>query len=101
MKRIVVGCRGTQPDVSFARATFVLQVIKSLSEQSASSTGPAGIGDAAALVHHVPYRESKLTTLLKHALGGNSLTLMVACLSPLDIHAEENASTLRYAAMVR
>mgnify|MGYP000344647330 CR=1 FL=1 len=50
---------------------------------------------------HVPYRESKLTTLLKHALGGNSLTLMIACLSPLDAHNEENISTLRYATMAR
>ena len=46
----------------------------------------------------VPYRESKLTCLLKQSLGGNSYTLMVACLSPSDRFLEENLSTLNYAA---
>lgn len=45
----------------------------------------------------VPYRESKLTSLLKQSLGGNSYTLMVACLSPSDRYIEENLSTLNYA----
>lgn len=46
----------------------------------------------------VPYRESKLTQLLKQSLGGNSYTLMMACLSPSDRFIEENISTLNYAA---
>ena len=46
---------------------------------------------------HIPYRDSKLTSLLKQSLGGNSFTLMVACLSPSDRFAEENISTLNYA----
>jgi hypothetical protein len=37
-------------------------------------------------------------TLLKQSLGGNSQTLMVACLNPADAHAEEALSTLTYAA---
>lgn len=45
-----------------------------------------------------PYREAKLTSLLKHALGGNSHTVMVACLSPNDLFASENLNTLTYAA---
>lgn len=45
----------------------------------------------------MPYRESKLTCLLKQSLGGNSYTLMVACLSPSDKYFEENLSTLNYA----
>ena len=47
---------------------------------------------------YVPYRESKLTTILKQSLGGNSYTLMIACLAPLDTFIEENVSTLNYAA---
>ena len=46
----------------------------------------------------VPYRESKLTQLLKQSLGGNSYTLMMACLSPSDKYVDENVSTLQYAA---
>ena len=46
---------------------------------------------------HVPYRDSKLTSLLKQSLGGNSYCLMIACLSPSDDNYEENLSTLMYA----
>eukprot|EP00397_Hematodinium_sp_SG-2012_P019601 GEMP01020147.1.p1 GENE.GEMP01020147.1~~GEMP01020147.1.p1 ORF type:complete len:536 (+),score=126.00 GEMP01020147.1:91-1698(+) len=48
-------------------------------------------------VRHVPYRESKLTSLLQHSLGGNSVTAMVACLNPDDQNFEDNVSTLKYA----
>ncbi|XP_077459760.1 kinesin-like protein KIF17 isoform X2 [Stigmatopora argus] len=46
---------------------------------------------------HVPYRDSKLTRLLRDSLGGNTRTLMVACLSPSGADYEETLSTLRYA----
>ena len=46
---------------------------------------------------HIPYRDSKLTSLLKQSLGGNSYSLMVACLAPSDAYVEENLSTLNYA----
>ncbi|KAH7123790.1 kinesin family protein-like protein [Dendryphion nanum] len=45
----------------------------------------------------VPYRDSILTWLLKDSLGGNSLTAMIAAISPADINFEETLSTLRYA----
>lgn len=31
---------------------------------------------------YVGYRDSKLTRLLQDSLGGNSITLMIACVSP-------------------
>jgi hypothetical protein len=51
----------------------------------------------ATALSHIPYRDSKLTCLLKQSLGGNSYCLMIACLSPSDAYLEENISTLNYA----
>ncbi|KAM0340097.1 hypothetical protein ACHAPU_010670 [Fusarium lateritium] len=45
----------------------------------------------------VPYRDSILTWLLKDSLGGNSMTAMIAAVSPADINFDETLSTLRYA----
>ncbi|CAF4799032.1 unnamed protein product [Pieris macdunnoughi] len=49
----------------------------------------------------ISYRDSKLTRLLQDSLGGNSLTLMVACVSPADFNLDETVSTLRYADRAR
>lgn len=46
---------------------------------------------------HIPYRDSKLTRLLQSSLGGNTKTLMIACVSPADNNYDETLSTLRYA----
>jgi kinesin family protein 15 len=46
---------------------------------------------------HIPYRDSKLTTLLRDSLGGNAKTVMVACISPAAINSAETLSTLRFA----
>jgi len=46
---------------------------------------------------HIPYRDSKLTRLLQESLGGNSVTMMIAALSPADNNFDETLSTLRYA----
>lgn len=50
---------------------------------------------------HVPYRQSKLTRLLQDALGGNSNTFFLACVSPADTNASETLSTLKYANRAR
>jgi kinesin family protein 6/9 len=46
---------------------------------------------------HIPYRQSKLTYLLKDSIGGNSKTLMVANVWPEADHLEETISTLKFA----
>nr|CDQ00863.2 BMA-KLP-12, isoform a [Brugia malayi] len=46
---------------------------------------------------HIPYRDSKLTRLLQDSLGGNSRTLMIACISPSDCDYVETLNTLKYA----
>ena len=40
------------------------------------------LGDLGASGTYIGYRDSKLTRLLQDSLGGNSMTLMVACVSP-------------------
>ncbi|CAN6449501.1 unnamed protein product [Victoria cruziana] len=50
---------------------------------------------------HVPYRDSKLTRLLQDSLGGNSKTVMIACVSPAETNAEETLNTLKYANRAR
>ena len=47
--------------------------------------------------NHVPYRNSKLTRLLKFSLGGNCKTVMIVCVSPSSAHFDETQNTLRYA----
>lgn len=49
----------------------------------------------------ISYRDSKLTRLLQDSLGGNSITLMIACVSPADYNLDETMSTLRYADRAR
>jgi hypothetical protein len=46
---------------------------------------------------HIPYRDSKLTFLLKDALGGNSKTCLIATVSPAEASISETTSTLEFA----
>lgn len=84
--------------ININKGLFVLgQVVSALSElgqnQQGSSAGTANT--------HIPYRDSKLTRLLQDSLGGNSRTVMVACVSPADSNVEESTNTLRYAQRTR
>jgi hypothetical protein len=46
---------------------------------------------------HVPYRDSKLTRLLQDSLGGNTKTILIACVAPTTLHTVETLSTLSFA----
>lgn len=46
---------------------------------------------------HIPYRNSKLTRLLKFSLGGNCRTVMIVCVAPTSAHLEDTGNTLAYA----
>ncbi|KAI7872054.1 P-loop containing nucleoside triphosphate hydrolase protein [Spinellus fusiger] len=61
----------------------------------------SALGDASRRASHVPYRDSKLTRLLQDSLGGNSQTLMLACVSPLEVNLLETQNTLKYANRAR
>lgn len=49
----------------------------------------------------VPYRDSKLTRILKDSLGGNSHTYMITCISLAARHHEETLHTLLYASRAK
>ncbi|CAG2118482.1 unnamed protein product, partial [Medioppia subpectinata] len=50
---------------------------------------------------HIPYRNSKLTRILSDSLGGNSKTLLIACIGPAKMNIEESVSTLRFASTTK
>ncbi|CEM33404.1 unnamed protein product [Vitrella brassicaformis CCMP3155] len=51
--------------------------------------------------HHVPYRDSKLTRILQDSLGGNSKTVMIACVSGSQADFAETYNTIKYASRAR
>lgn len=55
------------------------------------------LADKSKKASFVPYRDSKLTRLLKDSLSGNILTTMIVCVSPLAEGYEETVNTLNYA----
>ncbi|XP_051919424.1 kinesin-like protein kif7 [Hippocampus zosterae] len=59
------------------------------------------LGDPKRKGSHIPYRDSKITRILKDSLGGNSKTLMVACISPSSSDFDESLNTLNYAMKAR
>lgn len=61
----------------------------------------SALGDETKRGTHVPYRDSKLTRLLQDSLGGNSRTVMIACVSPSSDNAAETLNTLKYAHRAR
>lgn len=61
----------------------------------------SALGDDTRRATHIPYRDSKLTRLLQDSLGGNSQTLMLACVSPADTNFMETLNTLKYANRAR
>ncbi|NXW81937.1 KIF9 protein, partial [Alopecoenas beccarii] len=50
---------------------------------------------------HVPFRQSKLTHVLKDSLGGNCNTVLVANICGEAVHVEETLSSLRFATRMK
>nr|XP_020653714.1 kinesin-like protein KIF18B [Pogona vitticeps]XP_020653715.1 kinesin-like protein KIF18B [Pogona vitticeps]XP_020653716.1 kinesin-like protein KIF18B [Pogona vitticeps] len=55
------------------------------------------LADAKSKKPHIPYRDSKLTRLLKDSIGGNCRTIMIAAVSPSALSYEDTYNTLKYA----
>eukprot|EP00578_Thalassiosira_sp_NH16_P001528 CAMPEP_0181141098 /NCGR_PEP_ID=MMETSP1071-20121207/35646_1 /TAXON_ID=35127 /ORGANISM="Thalassiosira sp., Strain NH16" /LENGTH=1449 /DNA_ID=CAMNT_0023228073 /DNA_START=59 /DNA_END=4408 /DNA_ORIENTATION=+ len=83
--------------ININKGLFVLgQVVSALSEHGQRIHAGGSNHHA-----HIPYRDSKLTRLLQDSLGGNSRTVMIACISPAESNIEESINTLRYAERTR
>lgn len=50
---------------------------------------------------HIPYRDSKLTRILQHSLGGNARTAIICTLSPAFSHVEQSRNTLFFASRAK
>ncbi|XP_015314691.2 kinesin-like protein KIF7 isoform X3 [Bos indicus x Bos taurus] len=57
----------------------------------------SALGDPQRRGSHIPYRDSKITRILKDSLGGNAKTMMIACISPSSSDFDETLNTLNYA----
>ena len=89
IKRTHATGQGVKEGININKGLLVLgNVISALASQASNNSKKETF---------VPYRDSKLTRLLKGSLGGNHKTLMVACLSPSGSNTEESLNTLRYA----
>ncbi|XP_061335162.1 kinesin-like protein KIF18A isoform X2 [Pezoporus flaviventris] len=55
------------------------------------------LADPKSKKQHIPYRNSKLTRLLKDSLGGNCRTIMIAAISPSSMFYDDTYNTLKYA----
>ncbi|KAJ3353221.1 hypothetical protein HDU83_007049 [Entophlyctis luteolus] len=85
--------------ISINQGLLVLgRVINSLTEGKCGANGTSNTQEPATVV---PYRDSKLTRFLQDSLGGNSKTVMLACISPVESNLSETVNTLRYAARAR
>lgn len=78
-----IGLTGTEgklakESIDINKSLFTLrQVISTLADWNKSKS-------TAKEHSHIPYRDSKLTSILKQSIGGNSYCLMIACISPND-----------------
>jgi len=79
-------------------------------EASSSSSDPgangvlkviSALGDGKKKGGHIPYRDSKISRVLQEALGGNSASLIIAALSPLDKSYQDTLTCLQYCQLVK
>ncbi|KAK0136203.1 Kinesin-like protein KIF27 [Merluccius polli] len=71
-------------------------VIRALSDPGRGRRGNSAGGGV-----HIPYRDAKITRLLRDSLGGTAHTLMVACVSPSHHSMAETLSVLQFAHRAR
>lgn len=57
----------------------------------------SALGDPKRKSVHIPYRDAKITRILKDSLGGNAKTVMITCISPSSLDFDESLNSLKYA----
>uniref|UniRef100_A0A3Q2Q353 Kinesin motor domain-containing protein n=1 Tax=Fundulus heteroclitus TaxID=8078 RepID=A0A3Q2Q353_FUNHE len=76
-----------------------------LKESALINTGLLALGNVIRALSdrgaHVPYRDAKITRLLRDSLGGNAHTVMVACVSPSHHFVAETLNVLQFASKAR
>ena len=79
------------------------EVISKLSEAfTKDAKGDKGKGKKGGnKMDHIPYRNSKLTRILKQSLGGNTFTAVLLCMSPAPIYRENSVSTLKFGVLCK
>lgn len=87
-----------QEGISINKGLLVLgNVVTALQQKHMQSSQQQGQGSTKNASHiHVPYRESKLTRLLKDSLGGNGITVLLSCISPSSGNVDETSNTLYF-----
>ncbi|KAK4768911.1 hypothetical protein SAY86_027061 [Trapa natans] len=102
-KLVLVDLAGSEKIEKTGAEGMVLEEAKTINKSLSAlgkvvyalTCGTTGRGD------HIPYRDSKLTRILKDALGGNSRTALLCCCSPSPSNAAETVSTLRFGARAK
>uniref|UniRef100_A0A2K6UCL9 Kinesin family member 27 n=1 Tax=Saimiri boliviensis boliviensis TaxID=39432 RepID=A0A2K6UCL9_SAIBB len=61
----------------------------------------SALGDPRRKNSHIPYRDAKITRLLKDSLGGSAKTVMITCVSPSSSNFDESLNSLKYANRAR
>ncbi|XP_044876638.1 kinesin-like protein KIF27 isoform X2 [Mauremys mutica] len=57
----------------------------------------SALGDPKRKSVHIPYRDAKITRILKDSLGGNAKTVMITCINPSSSDFDESLNSLKYA----
>lgn len=85
---------GIQINLGLFNLGRVISELAAMDDSRRGGTPVKGGSSGGGGQHCCQFRNSKLTLLLKDALGGNSQTLFIACVSPAESNESETLSTL-------
>ena len=94
---------GNNINKSLSQLMLCIQFLVKASKAKGASSGSSESGKKRGGKKGVaiPFRDSKLTWLLRESLSGNARTSMLATVSPARVNFEDTLSTLRYASSAK